>query len=424
MNIIQITGRSVRLLLLAAALSAPTAGVFCGELRARALKGDAQAQLELAGEFFFGKNRPANHTLAAYWYRRAAQNGSTGGEYNLGCCYEHGWGVEKSLQKAFQYYSLAAKKDFPPALTRRALLYLTGVPAEDLGEEKFEAIPADKDLAFAELRRAAAMNYAPAKLALAARLFRDPKFRETHASEIADLARDAANDPHAEVPALMLYADCLLNGFGTDPDVPRAVKLLERAAAMNSGAALTGLGRLFEFGRGVPPDPARAMEFYRRAAELGAPEGETAFADQLLAGNHLNADPVRAYTLYRKATERGYAPAFAKLGDCLAFGWGVERDLPAAFAAYEAGAKLGDAAAQFRLGGCYAEGRGVKRDPAAAVFWYKCAGAAGNRDAIRELGIAFLHGKGVDRNPAEGRRLLDAAARAGDREAAKILEEL
>ena len=408
----------------AAALSASPAGVFCGELRSRALKGDVPAQLELAGEFFFGKNRPANHTLAAYWYRQAAKSGSTEGEYNLGCCYEHGWGVEKSLQKAFRFYSLGAKKDFPPAVTRRALLCLTGVPAEDLGEEKFKEIPADRELAFAELRRAANRNYAPAKLALATRLFRDAKNREKHAAEIAALARDAANDPHAEVPALMLHADCLLNGFGVAVDVPGAVKVLERAAAMNSGAAMTGLGRLFEFGRGVPPDPARAMALYRRAAELGSPEGETALADQLLSGNHLNADPVRACMLYRKATERRYAPAFVKLGDCLARGWGTERDIEAAFAAYEAGAKLGEPAAQFRFGKCYADGMGTKRDPAAAVFWYKCAGAAGNRDAIRELGIAFLYGRGVDKNVTKDRRLLDAAARAGDRIAAKTLEDL
>ena len=408
---------------LAAALLALAAGAPGGELRARALRGDAAAQVELAGEFFFGKNRPANHVLAAYWYRQAAKSGSTEGEYDLGCCYEHGWGVEKSLQKAFRYYSLAAEKNFPPALTRRALLYLTGVRAEDLGEEKFKAIPADPKLAFAELRRAAKSNYAPAKLALATRLFRDAKSRREHAAEIAALARDAALDPHAEVPALLLYADCLLNGFGVAPDVPRAVKILERAAALNSGAAMVGLGRLYEFGRGVPRDPARAMELYRKAAELGSPEGEVAFADQLLSGNFLNADPVYACTLYRRATERGYAPAFAKLGDCLAYGWGSKRDIEAAFAAYEAGAKRGDPAAQFRFGRCYADGTGTRRDPAAAVFWYKCSGAAGNRDAIRELGIAFLYGRGVDKNPAEGRRLLDAAARAGDRIAAKTLED-
>lgn len=411
-------------LVFAAALLAPTAGASGGELRARALKGDAQAQVELAGEFFFGRNRPANHVLAAYWYRRAAGNGSTEGEYNLGCCYEHGWGVEKSLQKAFRYYSLGAKKDFPPALTRLALLHFTGVPAEDLGEEKFKEIPADRKLALDELRRAASLNYAPAKLALALRLFRDVKSRAEHAPEIAALARDAANDPHAEVPALLLYADCLQNGIGIDADLPQAVKVLERAAAMNSGAAMVGLGKFFEFGRGVPPNPARAVELYRCAAEIGSPEGETALADQLLAGNYINADPVRAYTLYRQASERGYAPAFAKVGDCLAYGWGTERDPQAAFAAYEAGAKLGEPAAQFRFGRCYAEGKGTKRDPAAAVFWYKCAGAAGNRDAIRELGLAFLRGDGVDRNVAEGRRLLDAAARAGDRIAAKTLEDL
>ena len=40
-------------------------------LRDRALAGEVAAQLQLANEFFFGRNRPRNPTLAAYWFRRA-----------------------------------------------------------------------------------------------------------------------------------------------------------------------------------------------------------------------------------------------------------------------------------------------------------------------------------------------------------------
>ena len=64
-------------------------------LRNAALSGDTAAQLKLASEFFFGTDaRPRNPVLAVYWYRRAAELGSAEGAYNLGVCYEKGWGVE------------------------------------------------------------------------------------------------------------------------------------------------------------------------------------------------------------------------------------------------------------------------------------------------------------------------------------------
>ncbi|MBP5532196.1 MAG: sel1 repeat family protein, partial [Lentisphaeria bacterium] len=81
--------------LFAAAAEPTPEGVVADELRAKALAGDADAQLLLADEYLFGKKRPGNPVLAAYWYRKAAERGSAAAKYYLGCCYEHGWGVEK-----------------------------------------------------------------------------------------------------------------------------------------------------------------------------------------------------------------------------------------------------------------------------------------------------------------------------------------
>ena len=55
-------------------------------LREKAQQGDVEAQLKLGDEFFFGRNRPRNPTVAAYWFRQAAEQGSAAGLYNLGVC--------------------------------------------------------------------------------------------------------------------------------------------------------------------------------------------------------------------------------------------------------------------------------------------------------------------------------------------------
>lgn len=404
-----------------------TAGVLAAAppedaLRKRAVAGETSAQLELAAEFFFGKNRAANPALAAYWYRRAAQGGAPEGDYNLGVCCEHGWGVPKSPQRAFRSYTRAAEKGYAPALCRRALLLYTGIPAEDWSDERFPKLEAKREEALSELRAAAA-NYAPAKLALALKLHGDADARGAHAAEIGELARAAAESPEAGEEALLFYSECLRRGIGMAADPRRAALILERAGRQGSAAALARLGNMLEFGLGVPPDPDRALKLYREAAERGDPAARTRLGDHYLSGDMLPADPPRAAELYRQAADRRHPPAFAKLGDCLAEGWGVPANSEAAFAAYETGARLGDPVAQYKLARCHATGTGTPVDPAAAVFWYKCAGASGNRDAVRELGVAMLTGKGAPADPAEGRRLLEAAAKAGDRKAAMELEK-
>jgi len=410
---------------------APRAGILLGvaalaalgaaepdALREQAQRGDPAAQLALADAYLFGRERPVNPVLAAYWYRKAAAGGSAAAEYNLGCCYEHGWGVDKSLHLALRRFDAAARQGVPAALTRKAQLLAEGLPAEDLGEERFAECPPDRKTARELLRQAADLGYAPAKLALAMLLYRDPATRRDRAAEIGELARQAAESSEATPEMLVFFGRCLQYGIGVAPDPRRAVRLLERAVELNSGAAMSALGRMLEFGMGVPPDPRRAAELYRRAAELGDGAGMVRHGDRLLAAGELGA----AYNWYTRAARAEYPPACAKAGDCLARGWGVAPDPAAAVKLYEQGAKLGDADAEYKLARCFADGVGVKADPAAAAFWYKCAIAAGNRDAVRELGAALLRGRGVAPDPAEGRKLLEAAARAGDSRAAAILE--
>ena len=102
-------------LLAALLVAAGAASAATDELRDKALADDVEAQLALADEYLFGRNRPVNPVLAAYWYRKAAARGAAAGEYNLGCCYEHGWGVEKCRHEALILYSRAAERGLPAA---------------------------------------------------------------------------------------------------------------------------------------------------------------------------------------------------------------------------------------------------------------------------------------------------------------------
>ena len=45
------------------------------------------------------------------WYLKAAENGSTEAQFNVGVCYLNGHGVEKNSEKAIHYFTQAAENE-------------------------------------------------------------------------------------------------------------------------------------------------------------------------------------------------------------------------------------------------------------------------------------------------------------------------
>ena len=75
-----------------------------------AAKGFARSQNNLARFYETGQGGiQPNLSQAAQLYQFAADQGYARAQYNLGVCYERGQGVEKNLEQAKHYYTLAAK---------------------------------------------------------------------------------------------------------------------------------------------------------------------------------------------------------------------------------------------------------------------------------------------------------------------------
>jgi hypothetical protein len=62
-------------------------------VRARAEQGDAKAQHDLAGMYYYGKGVPQDYAEAVTWYRKAAEQGYADAQYDLGYMYYYGYGV-------------------------------------------------------------------------------------------------------------------------------------------------------------------------------------------------------------------------------------------------------------------------------------------------------------------------------------------
>ena len=409
-------------LLLSAAAGAGDEADARDSLRDAARSGDVAAQLRLADEFFFGRNgRLQNPTLAAFWFRRAAEAGNAAGAYNLAVCLEHGWGVERDLIDAFRFYSQAASEE-PEARLRRALLLYHGIPdaTEEASGAKRPGIPADREGALRELGELHESGHPVAGRELAALIFHDPELLKTREAELRPLLERAvaAGDPEA----MTLLGEFWRRGVGGPGDAAQARVWWERAATAGAPEAMMFLAGALEFGQGGAADPARAYELVRKAAEEEAfPAALVRLGDYYLEGDFVKHDPAAAVGCFEKALAAGYFPAATRLGDCRLRGIGGEADPRAAAEYYGRAARGGDPDGEYKFGRCYLEGTGMNADPAGAVYWFRRAAAHGQVEAMRELGVCLISGKGVPRNETEGSTLLEAAAAAGDSEARLLL---
>ena len=149
------TGRS--LLTLSLAVYASISVAFCQEpstpakplrerLLERALKGDAEAQFELAKHYEAGRiGLPQDLLQAAHWYREAANQGDAFAEASLGIFYNFGKGVPRDYVLAYMWFE-------------RSVSHLTGGDRESV----------------VEMQDNVARKLNPSQLARARRLAKEP----------------------------------------------------------------------------------------------------------------------------------------------------------------------------------------------------------------------------------------------------------
>ncbi|MBM3833257.1 MAG: sel1 repeat family protein [Verrucomicrobia bacterium] len=91
-----------------------------------ALKGDAEAQSQLALMYASGQGTAVDFIEAAKWFRTAAEQGHSMAQHNLGGLYFSGQGVPQDYQEALKWYQKAAGQGFAPAQVFLGWMYSTG----------------------------------------------------------------------------------------------------------------------------------------------------------------------------------------------------------------------------------------------------------------------------------------------------------
>ena len=276
------------------------------KLRKAAEQGNTNAQKELGHKYLRGWGLPENGGEAAKWYRRAAKQGDAEAQRELGYMYFFGKydGVPENDQEAARWFHKAAEQGDAKAQERLGHMYRRGV---GVAEDKREAVK--------WYRKAAQQGHTKAQVHLG-----------------------------------YMYA----NGEGVPEDYQEAEKWHRKAAEQAEDLDLLYLAVQYANGVGVPEDGWEAKRLFRLVAK----------------GGH----PVFAQAAQRELGNMYYAGKYA-----VQFG----KDNQEAVKWYRKAAEQGDAEAQERLGHMYANGEGVPEDYVKAYAWMNLAAAQGRNNAVK-----------------------------------------
>lgn len=214
---------------------------------------------------------PAEQAYAAYqngdfetarslWYK-AAKEGDTSAQYNLGLIYSEGRGVVRNPEAAISWWRLAAENGHPQAQHNLALAYISGetiVP----GVSKEPRL----DAAFVWFRKAARQGLASSRFMLGSMLL-ERASSDAMRKEAIGFLTAAADQDHAE--AQFELGKCFSHGEGVEVDRREALALFLEAGRAGYAPAQDHLAELYQSGEFVPADKVEALAWASLASDQG-----------------------------------------------------------------------------------------------------------------------------------------------------------
>lgn len=161
---------------------------------ARAARGDAEAQLQMAMRYATGDGVTQNDAEAAKWFAKAAKAGLAEGQYHYGLVLLEGRGVVQDYKAAFAWMEKPARRGHPLAQYRLGELYRYGI-----------GTPIDKPRAYLWFNLAAAQGVEAATKARDSLVWQlKPEQLAAMQAEAHRMSRLPANEApatHADAPA-------------------------------------------------------------------------------------------------------------------------------------------------------------------------------------------------------------------------------
>lgn len=184
-------------------------------------------------------------------FKRAADQNDANGLYNLGMCYQNGYGTEKNENLAYDCFLSAAQMDHPEAINNLGGYYRTGTVVTRNLETAAEWFKKSADLG----NSYGQLNYALA-LQRGEGVMKDEELAVSYLSQAA---------AQGNVEAMNAYGMCFYNGVGVERNDMIAVLWFKNAASRGDAMAMDNLAGCCRLGRGMPQDDEASILWMVRA---------------------------------------------------------------------------------------------------------------------------------------------------------------
>jgi uncharacterized protein len=265
------------------------------ELQTKAAQGFVKQELQLAAAYFAGRGVPKDLAQAAYWYRKAADQGNPAAQVYLGYLYSVGLGVPQDTAEAIRWYRRAASSNSPLAEVNLAAHYMRG-----------DGVKQDTAEALRLLRSAEEKGYGRADAYLGWSSYIGSGVPVDHTAAKVWLKKGVKrHDPEAE---------CFLAAWdayepGHVPDIALEARLLRLSAATGYVPAIDGLGLLLANHPELPQAKEEAINLLMSSAQAGYWPSSAALGILARDGRLVPKDQRAAYRWLRIAVLQGGNPA-------------------------------------------------------------------------------------------------------------------
>jgi TPR repeat protein len=273
-------------------LPGTTNGIAFEEIKTKAEKGDANAQLLIADCYSVGRGVPLDQSEAVKWYRKAAEQGNAVAQCTIGEIYSGGLcGLTIDNKEAVKWYRLAAEQGIAEAQFNLSSCYRNGqgVDTNEIESAKW-------------LRKAAEQNLKEAQFNLGAS-YEFGIIVPQDWQEAAKWYRKAADQGYAVAQKSLgvLY----FNGRGVQTNYDEANKWFRLSAEQGNADAERNLAVIYAFGDGVPKDYSEAFKWLYKEADQGISDAQNLVGFSYLIGMGVSKDNIEAYKWFNLSAAQG-----------------------------------------------------------------------------------------------------------------------
>jgi hypothetical protein len=264
-------------------------------MQTKAAQGFVKQELELAAAYFAGRGVPKDLAQAAYWYRKAADQGNPAAQVYLGYLCTVGLGVPQDTAEGILWYRRASASNYPMAEVNLAAHYMRG-----------DGVEQDTAEALRLLRSAEEKGYGRADAYLGWSSYIGFGVPVDHTAAEVWLKKGVKrHDPEAEC----FLAEWDAYEPGHVPDIALEARLLRPSAATGYVPAIHGLGLLLVNHPELPRAKEEAIHLLMSSAQAGYWPSSATLGILARDGRLVPKDQREAYRWLRVAVLQGGSPA-------------------------------------------------------------------------------------------------------------------